>query len=621
MDAYPLLSNITSPHDVGKLTLEQLESLCTELRLFLITNISQTGGHLASNLGIVEIATALEHIFHSPQDKIIYDVGHQCYVHKLLTGRRDQFHTLRQLGGISGFPRPDESEYDAFIGGHASMSVSAALGMARARTLMGRKESVVCVIGDGALTGGMAYEALNDAGQSGEPIIVVYNDNEMSISPNVGAVAQRLSNIRLKPQYINLKSRSKAAFRRYRWGEKAINKVSAFKRRIKSILLRPTIFELMGFTYLGPADGNDLKTVQYLLNEAKKLGRPVVLHFKTVKGKGYLPSEQNPDQFHGITPFEVDTGLPKNKSGQSFSSVFGETLTQLGEADSKICAITAAMAQGTGLTGFAQAHPNRFFDVGIAEEHAITLAGGLAAGGMKPVLCLYSTFLQRGYDQLIHDLSITKLPVVLGVDRAGLVGEDGETHQGVFDVPFLTTIPNLSLWAPSSFEELRRCLGWALGQSAGPIAIRYPRGREQRFTEDTFSAPQCLLRQGEDVTIITYGIMVNQALEAADLLARQGIKAQVLKINHLTGFDEQIILKSADTGRVAVLEDCCNNGCLGQKIFSLIARQGLPLQYGHSFNCGKGFIAAGRVEQLYELCGITGRQVAESIQEAMGNGR
>lgn len=620
MDAYPLLSHITSPHDVAKLTDEQLVSLCGELRLFLITNVAKTGGHLSSNLGIVEIATALESVFESPRDKIIYDVGHQCYVHKLLTGRQDRFGTLRQWGGISGFPRPDESEHDAYISGHASMSISAALGMARARTLQGSDASVVCVIGDGALTGGMAYEALNDAGQSGEPIIVVYNDNEMSISPNVGAVAKRLSKIRLKPQYIDLKSRTKAFFRHYSWGESAINRVSALKRKVKSIVLRQTIFDLMGFTYLGPADGNDIKTVKYLLSEAKKLQRPVVLHFKTVKGKGYKPSEDNPGYFHGVSPFDVDTGMPKAKSGCNFSSVFGATLTELAQQDDRVCAVTAAMKLGTGLSLFAQTFPKRFFDVGIAEEHAITMSGGLAAGGMKPVCSIYSTFLQRGFDQMIHDIAIGRVPIVLGVDRAGLVGEDGETHQGMFDVPYLTAIPNFEVWSPSSFTELRHCLGDALA-AQGPVAIRYPRGKELGYTGDSFGEKQALLQPGHDVTLISYGIMINEALAAAECLAENRITADVVKLNSITSFDPQILLESARrTGRVAILEDCCDAGCLGEKLEALLAENHIALSYCRRFNCGKRFIPAGKVRQLYEFCGITGEQVARSIQEAMQRG-
>lgn len=621
MDAYPLLSHIASPHDVGKLTDEQLESLCAEIRLFLVSSVSQTGGHLASNLGIVEIAAAVENVFCSPKDKIVYDVGHQCYVHKLLTGRRDEFHTLRQFGGLSGFPRPWESPHDAFVGGHASASVSAALGLARARTLRGEDSHVVCVIGDGAMTGGMAYEALNDAGQAGEPLIVIYNDNGMSISPNVGAVAKRLSRIRLKPQYIDLKSRTKAFFRHYQWGEEAIGWVSALKRRVKSAVLRPTIFELMGFTYLGPADGHDVKTVKYLLTEAKKLRRPVVLHFKTVKGKGYGPSERSPENFHGVAPFNVETGAPKKRSGQNFSAVMGSCLTEMASKDSRICAVTAAMEDGAGLSQFARAHPERFFDVGIAEEHAITMSGGLAAGGMKPVCCIYSTFLQRGYDQMIHDLAIGRLPAVIGVDRAGLVGEDGETHQGMFDVPYLLTIPHMEVLSPSSFAELRQALERALAREEGPTAIRYARGKEGAFTGNTFDKNQAVLRQGGDITLVSYGVMINEALAAADYLAQAGLEAEVVKLNSLTGFDQQVLVDSAvKTRRLAVIEDCCDAGCLAQRAEAALAQQGVTLTYCRRFNCGADFVPAGAVRQLYQLCGIDGRQAADCIQEAIGRG-
>lgn len=616
-----MLSYIASPHDVGKLTDEQLESLCAEIRLFLVSSVSQTGGHLASNLGIVEIAAAVENVFCSPKDKIVYDVGHQCYVHKLLTGRRDEFHTLRQFGGLSGFPRPWESPHDAFVGGHASASVSAALGLARARTLQGEDSHVVCVIGDGAMTGGMAYEALNDAGQAGEPLIVIYNDNGMSISPNVGAVAKRLSRIRLKPQYIDLKSRTKAFFRHYQWGEEAIGWVSALKRRVKSAVLRPTIFELMGFTYLGPADGHDVKTVKYLLTEAKKLRRPVVLHFKTVKGKGYGPSERSPENFHGVAPFNVETGAPKKRSGQNFSAVMGSCLTEMASKDSRICAVTAAMEDGAGLSQFARAHPERFFDVGIAEEHAITMSGGLAAGGMKPVCCIYSTFLQRGYDQMIHDLAIGRLPAVIGVDRAGLVGEDGETHQGMFDVPYLLTIPHMEVLSPSSFAELRQALERALAREEGPTAIRYARGKEGAFTDNTFDKNQAVLRQGGDITLVSYGVMINEALAAADCLAQAGLEAEVVKLNSLTGFDQQVLVNSAaKTRRLAVIEDCCDAGCLAQRAEAALAQQGVTLTYCRRFNCGADFVPAGAVRQLYQLCGIDGRQAADCIQEAIGRG-
>lgn len=621
MDAYPLLSHISSPHDVKKLSDEQLLSLCAEIRLFLISSLSKTGGHLASNLGIVEIATAIESVFSSPDDKIIYDVGHQCYVHKLLTGRQDGFAQLRQFGGMSGFPRPDESPYDAFIGGHASMSISAALGMARARTLKHEENHVICVIGDGALTGGMAYEALNDAGQSGEPIIVIFNDNEMSISHNVGALSTRLSKIRIRPQYIRLKGRVKKTFRRFSWGEKAIAQLSAFKRRIRTSILKETIFELMGFNYWGPADGNDLKTVKYLLSEAKKLNAPVVLHFKTTKGKGYKPSEDNPGYFHGVSAFHVDTGMPMKNPSRTFSSVCGGVLTELAEENQAICAVTAAMKSGTGLSCFAQEYPKRFFDVGIAEEHAVTMCGGLAAAGMQPVCAIYSTFLQRAYDQMIHDVAISRLPVTLCVDRAGLVGEDGETHQGMFDVPYLMTIPNFKVYSPSSFAEEKHILTEVTKHPQGPAAIRYPRGGEQKFTADTFDAPVSVIKAGRDFTIITYGIMVNEALAAAELLEADGISTEIVKLNCLNRFDDDAVLTSVKkTKHVVILEDCCDQGCLGEKIEAAFTEAKIMPEYSARYNCGNRFLPAGKISELYQLCGIDGKSAAKRIQEAYKRG-
>lgn len=616
MDDFPLLSHISSPHDVKKLSDEQIITLCGEIRMFLITSLSKTGGHLASNLGIVEIATAIESSFESPSDKIIYDVGHQCYVHKLLTGRMDGFSTLRKFGGMSGFPKPNESVHDAFIAGHASTSISAALGFARARTLQKEKSHVVCVIGDGAMTGGMAYEALNDAGQSGEPLIIIYNDNEMSISQNVGAVSKKLSKVRLKPQYISLKSSSKRFFRKFAWGEKAIKHVSSAKKWIKSIFLKQTIFELMGFVYWGPADGNDVKTVKYLLSEAKKLGKPVVLHFKTVKGKGYKPSEDNPGYFHGVSAFDVSSGMPINKKTNNFSSVFGCALTNIAANNDKVCAVTAAMKSGTGLSLFASTFPERFFDVGIAEGHALTMCGGLCAGGMKPVFAVYSTFLQRAYDQLIHDISIMSLPVIIGVDRAGIVGSDGETHQGEFDVPFLTTIPNFEVYSPSSFEELRLALKLATNQDEKPVAIRYPRGEEGEFKGNTFDETQALLQVGRDITIVSYGIMINEAILAADILTNNGISAEIIKLNSIVNFNKAEILKSADkTKRFVIIEDCGDNGCIGEKIEAYFAENNCNLKYAKRFNCGNSFVPPGSIAQLHELCGINGKRVAETILE------
>lgn len=622
MSTYPLLSHISSPHDVQKLSEEQLISLCGEIRLFLITSLSKTGGHLASNLGIVEIATAIDSVFASPTDKIVYDVGHQCYVHKLLTGRMNGFATLRQFGGMSGFPKPSESEADAFIAGHASMSISASLGLARARTLNKQDSFVVCVIGDGALTGGMAYEALNDAGQSGEPLIVIYNDNEMSISQNVGAISQRFSRMRLKPQYINLKSKSKRFFRKFEWGEKAIKAVSAAKGWAKALVLKQTIFELMGFTYWGPADGNDLKTVKYLISEAKKLNKPVVLHFKTLKGKGYKPSEVNPGYFHGISPFDIETGMPVEKSTNNFSAVIGCALASLAATNDKLCAITAAMKSGTGLSLFAQTFPESFFDVGIAEEHAITMCGGLAAGGMIPVFAVYSTFLQRGFDQLIHDIAIMSLPVIICVDRAGIVGADGETHQGEFDVPYLTAIPNFEIYSPSSFSEAKSALTLAVNLHKGPVAIRYPKGAEGAFTADTFLQTEAIIQMGADITIVSYGIMINEAISAAKILAENSISVEIIKLNSLVNYNPDTLINSvAKTKRIVFIEDCGDKGCIGEKIEAMLAESGNALSFARRFNLGTKFVPAGKTSELYNLCGISAECVAAEVLGGIKNGR
>ena len=593
-----LLDQVDTPEQLKALPAEQLPELCEQIREFLIGHVSRTGGHLASNLGAVELTVAIHRVFSAPQDDILFDVGHQCYVHKMLTGRKAQFETLRQFGGISGFLRPGESEYDSAVSGHASASVSAALGMARAKRLRGGKSATVCVIGDGALTGGMAYEALNDAGSSGLPLIIVFNDNDMSIGPSVGALAQRLSAIRIKPRYFRMKERTKQALGRLPGGEDVIRGVSCLKHRLRTMLLKETIFELMGFEYLGPADGNDVLETCSLLEQAKKLDRPVVIHLKTVKGKGYQPSEQAPEAFHGVSAFHVATGDPLHPgAAQCFSSAFGELLCRTAEQDPRVCAITAAMEAGTGLSEFARRFPGRFFDVGIAEEHAIGMAAGLAARGMRPVCAIYSTFLQRAYDQMIHDVAIAGLPVVLAVDRAGLVGADGETHQGLFDVPYLRTVPGLRIYAPANYAEQETALSLSLAQQS-PAALRYPRGSQGSFVQDTMALAEALLRPGEDVTICTYGILTNAALAAAQTLAREGIRAAVVKLNWLHGADYPLLREqAARSGRLIVLEDCVEQGCMGQKLAALLAEhnQSAALRL---LNLKAQFVPQGTVEQL-----------------------
>ena len=613
MRNYPWLDNVNCPADLKKIPEEALPALCSEIRQFLVEAVSKTGGHLASNLGVVEITVGLHRIFDAPKEDILFDVGHQCYVHKMLTGRKDRFDSLRQFGGISGFLRPSESPYDSAVSGHASSSVSVALGMARAKKLSGSDACTVCVIGDGALTGGMAYEAMNDAGQSGLPLIVVFNDNDMSISPNVGALAKRLSAIRIKPRYFHMKEKTKTALAKCPGGECLIRVISSCKGKLRAALLKETLFELMGFEYLGPADGNDPAAVCDLLEQAKKLNKPVVVHFKTQKGRGFLPSQQSPADFHGVSAFDSVTGQPFAEKKTDFSAVFGEELCRLAAQNEKICAVTAAMAAGTGLNPFAETYPKRFFDVGIAEEHAVAMSSGLASRGMLPVCAIYSTFLQRAYDQLLHDVAIEGNHVVFAVDRAGLVGADGETHQGAFDVPFLRTVPGMKILAPANFAELRTALQQAILLEKGPVAVRYPRGGEGIFREDSFDKAAVEIRPGSDLTICTYGTMVSVALQAAELLAAQGISAAVFKVNRLTEADAQL-LPCVHGSRLLVLEDCVEEGCLGQHIAALLQQNGQNVRL-RLCNLGSSFVTHGKVEQLYTMLGIDAAGVAECAKE------
>lgn len=617
MEQGALLKQINSPAQLKQLPEQSLPELCKEIRAFMLGNVSRTGGHLASNLGAVELTVAIHRVFSAPQDDILFDVGHQCYVHKILTGRKERFDTLRQLNGISGFLRPDESAYDSVVSGHASASVSAALGMARARNLHGDKSTTVCVIGDGALTGGMAYEAMNDAGSSGLPLVVVFNDNDMSIGHSVGALAKRLSAIRIKPRYFRMKERTKHALSRLPGGEDAIRGISALKHKLRTAVLKETIFELMGFEYLGPADGNDVLEVCALLEQAKKLGRPVVVHLKTVKGKGYLPSEQSPEAFHGVSAFHLDTGSPvKAAAAESFSSSFGKIICRMAERDDRICAITAAMEAGTGLTEFAKSYPGRFFDVGIAEEHAVGMAAGLAARGMRPVCAIYSTFFQRAYDQMIHDVAIQKLPVVLAVDRAGLVGADGETHQGAFDVPYLRTIPGMHIYAPASYAEQQTALDLAFKQN-NPAAVRYPRGSQGSFTQNTMEMPEALLREGRDITVCTYGILTNAAMKAATLLEEKNIHASVVKLNWLHEGDFPLLMQQVKrTNKLIVLEDCVEQGCMGQKLAAMLALQGANATL-RLLNLKDRFVPQGTVEQLSAQCRIDADALVQTAEELL----
>ncbi len=613
-----LLDSIHSPADVRALPEGQLPQLCQELREFLVKSVSQTGGHLASNLGAVELTVAIHRVFDTERDRLVFDVGHQCYVHKILTGRRERFATLRQLDGLSGFPKPHESVHDAFIAGHASNSVSVALGMARARTLGGEDYRVLALIGDGALTGGLAYEGLNNAGASGEPLIVILNDNGMSINPNVGAMPSHLARLRSRPGYYHFKKCYRSLF-----GPRPMrNPLYRFNHKVKTFLKRSlfpgsTLFEDMGFTYLGPVDGHDLPRLCDTLDWARELDCPVVVHVNTVKGKGCSFAERNPDMYHGVGPFDLESGLLKKAGEESFSSVFGKALADFAREDSRVCAVTAAMADGTGLSGFAKTFPDRFFDVGIAEGHGVSMAAGMAARGLLPVFAVYSTFLQRSYDMLIHDVALEQLHVVLGVDRAGLVGADGETHHGCFDPLFLPALPGYTVLCPASFAELRRMLQRALFELKGPVAVRYPRGGEGAYREDASAEPLARLRKGKGVTLLAYGILTNRILEAAELLEQRGIQAEVLKLNQIAPLDREALAGFfQETDILLVLEDCFGAGCVGQRIAAILAEEGRAPRKLILKNLGRALAPEGSVPQLEERFGLDAAAVAAAVEEA-----
>lgn len=613
-----LLTRVLSAADLKDLSVPELYQLAGEMRDFLIHHIAETGGHLASNLGVVEMMLAIHRTFDTRTDRLILDVGHQCYVHKMLTGRRDGFEHLRKFGGMSGFLRPNESEHDACITGHASNSVSVALGMARARTLQNQDYSVIAVIGDGALTGGLAYEALNDAGQSGEPLIVILNDNEMSITKNVGAMTEHLAKLRLKPHYLHFRDRYRK-FMKKMPGGMAIDKViHSVKNSLKSTFLPSSFFENMGFTYLGPADGHDLKYMLYLLELARDLARPVLIHLTTTKGKGYKYSEENPQAYHGVACFDVDSGAPVKSGGASFSSVFGDTMCDLAREDIRVCAITAAMQSGVGLTRFAKAFHHRFFDVGIAEGHAVAMSAGLAGQGMIPVCAIYSTFLQRAYDMMIHDVAISKLHVVFAVDRAGLVGEDGETHQGSFDVAYLSSIPGMQILCPANFAELSAMLRYAVFELSGPVAVRYNRGGEGAFCTNTFAEHNAVYQicKGNDFTLVSYGVMINPVIEAAKRVEKVGISCDVIKLNSIAPLDISAVLKSVQkTGNLLVCEDVCESGGVGKQLSAALLEAGVSCKV-YLLNTGDRFVPNGDVTKLRSFCGIDAVHIEEKIMEA-----
>jgi len=625
------LDMIDSPRDLQKLQFPQLETLAGEIREEIVRTVSRTGGHLASNLGVVELTIALHHTFEAPNDKIVWDVSHQAYAHKLITGRRERFKTLRQHGGLSGFTKPEESEYDAFGAGHASTAISAALGMAAARDMRGGSEKVIAVVGDGALTGGTSFEALYQGHSGIKDLLVILNDNEMSISPNVGALARYLNRIIANPLYIRLNNAldrlvlkvPKIGWRLVRWRARV-------NESLKALLIPGLFFEEMGFRYFGPVDGHDLHLLMDLLKGIKSERRPVLLHVVTRKGKGYAPAEEAPEVYHSAPKFEVRTGRPKvARKGVTYTEVFGRTLCELAVRDERVVAITAAMAKGTGLAEFKQLYPERFRDVGIAEEHAVIFAGGLAISGMRPVVAVYSTFLQRAYDQILHDVCLQKLPVVFAIDRAGLVGEDGPTHHGVFDVSFLGMIPNMTVLAPKDERELRDMLHFAF-EHEGPVAVRYPRGEGtgvslevpvERIEYGRGVLEKPATGPGDEIALVAAGPMVHTALEAASLLEAQGWSVMVINPRFLKPLDETLLELAASTGRIVTIEEHVLQGGLGSLVNGWLSDRGLTDVSCLRLGIPDVFVEQGPRRLLLEQLGLTAASIAERAHAAFSAAR
>ena len=614
-----ILDRIDNPKDTKRVTEKEKIQLAEEIREEMVETVSKTGGHLASNLGVVELTIALHSVFDLPEDKIVWDVGHQTYVHKMLTGRREKMNTLRSLNGIAGFPKTKESIYDDFNTGHSSTSISAALGMARARDLNNKDNHVIAVIGDGALTGGMALEALDDAGSSKTRLIVILNDNEMSISKNVGGISRFLTRIRTKKFYKKSNNCSRKVLEKIpKFGPFVIHIARRIKYSIKQLMIPNMFFEDLGFKYLGPVDGHDIERVEWILNLAKKEKEPVVVHIITKKGKGYKPAEENPDSFHAIGSFNKETGKLIKTKEKDYSQVFGDKLVELAEKNEKIVAVTAAMADGTGLKEFKKKYPKRFFDVGIAEQHAVCMAAGMAKEGFIPVVPIYSSFYQRAFDQVIHDVCMQNLPVVMCVDRAGLVGQDGETHQGMFDLSFFNLIPNITIMAPKDFKELEEMLEFAVSLKA-PVVIRYPRGTESKKIkfdkqEKIELGKSEILTQGEDITIVAIGKMVAKAFEVTEELEKEGKTAEVINARFLKPFDEQAIINSMKkTKNIITLEENTIIGGLASKVEEVISKNKEDNIQFKAFGLPDTFIEHGKVEELEEMYKLDAKSIAKEI--------
>ncbi len=619
-----ILNQIQKKDDIKKLNEEELKTLCKELRRFLLRSVSKTGGHLASNLGVVELTVALEYCFNLPEDKIVWDVGHQAYIHKILTGRKEQFATLRQLDGLSGFPKPHESDCDAFAAGHSSTSISAALGIAKARDLLGGKEHVIAVIGDGSMTGGLAYEALNNAGRENTNLIVILNDNQMSIDTNVGAISRHLNNLRTDGRYQKLKEH----FKQFRdnvpiVGRATYNVLSKARDSAKHLFLHGAMFEELGFKYIGPVDGHDLKELLELFRNVKYMKGPVLIHVKTVKGRGYRYAEENPSDYHGVGAFDLKTGKPLSSGGESWSDVFGKKILEIGAANDKAVGITAAMAGGTGFEGFQKAFPERFFDVAIAEQHGVTFSAGLASRGIVPVFAVYSSFLQRAYDQIVHDVCMQNLHVVFAVDRAGIVGADGETHQGVFDLSFLSHIPNMTVLSPKNGWELEEMLDFAVNRWNGPIAVRYPRGTaETAFTENrepvAYGKAE-LIQDGRKIAVLAEGHMLKTAAEAVKRLEKDGYQPMLVNMRFISPLDGEMLLRAAEQcASIFTVEDNLGKGGLGSRVLEFYSgrRQTVSVT---SFAFPDCYIEQGTQAQLFARHGLDAEGIYKGIKKRLGD--
>ena len=619
-----ILDTVNYPQDLKKLNKAEKIKLAEEIRELIIQTVSNTGGHLASNLGVVELTIALHSIFDAPKDKIVWDVGHQTYVHKILTGRKDKINTLRKYKGLAGFPKVSESEYDTFNTGHSSTSISAALGMARARDIRKEKYHVIAVIGDGALTGGMALEALNDAGCSNTNMIVILNDNEMSIAKNVGGISNFLTRVRTRKWYNNSNRYvKKMVLKIPKIGNGIIRLVRKVKYGIKQLIIPNMLFEDLGFKYLGPVDGDNIEDVEEILKKAKDLEGPILIHAITKKGKGYLPAEENPDKYHSTSPFEIETGKSKSAKKEDYSKVFGRKLVELAKENKEIVAITAAMKDGTGLTEFAKEFPERFFDAGIAEQHALTMAAGMARNGLTPVVSIYSSFYQRGYDQVIHDICLQNLPVIMCVDRAGVVGNDGETHQGIFDLAFFRLVPNVTIMAPKNFAELEQMLAFAVNLKK-PVVIRYPRGGESNTHWENTAEIQLgkcekiveiSAQKGQKcVTIVAIGNMVARAEEVRAKLKEKEIETEIINARFLKPLDEEAIVDSLTKTKYGItIEDETIIGGLGTAVKELIVDRGLREVTLQSFAYPDKFIEHGSVAELEKKYGLDADSIYESI--------